>query len=156
MNYLSRQYHVNAFEDVVTAKETGLNLGSIKRKKDKIHSFSKEDLIGDLSSIVNQYGLSVLLLNSKGEVEEDVNNPKALDLLVDKYGFKLSFGTDDHFNEDDKHFFKDISGECDDPKKRTYFSHHKMLTIESSYLKLNRFGKKKLKKDDNEIVINFC
>lgn len=77
----------------------------------------------------------------------------AMDLLVDKYDLKLSFGTDDHFNQEDKYFFQDIHGES---KKQSYFSRHEILAIESAYLKLNRSGKDNIEQEENSFTIHIC
>ena len=79
-----------------------------------------------------------------------------LDLVMDKYNMTVSFGSDDHFNELDTYFFKDINEQCPDPKKESYYGAHKMLATESSYFKLNRSGKDKLDAEENSVTIQFC
>lgn len=81
--------------------------------------------------------------------------PQVLDLVVDKYGLKPSFGTDDHSNETDEYFFKDIKGPLPDDKRQSYFSYHTMLATESSYFKLNRQGAQSLKEGETEITLLF-
>lgn len=80
---------------------------------------------------------------------------KVLDVVMDKYNLAVSYGTDDHFNSEDKYYFEDLKNRPESVKKESYFSSHNMFATESSYFKLNRSGKEKLKPEENEVTFMF-
>lgn len=78
---------------------------------------------------------------------------ETLNVVMDKYNMAVSFGTDDHFNEEDKFYYRDIKQKDPNSKKESYFSYYKTLATESSYFKLNRSGKDKLDVEENSFTL---
>ena len=75
---------------------------------------------------------------------------EVLKIAMDKYNLAISFGSDEHFNNDDEYFFKD-KPKGKDTIRKSYFDFNNMLCTKSSYFKLNRSGKEKLNKEENTV-----
>ncbi|MGN1221750.1 MAG: PHP domain-containing protein [Christensenellales bacterium] len=81
---------------------------------------------------------------------------ETLDVVMDKYNFAISFGSDIHYNEADKYFFKpDEEINFNYLDGISYFDRNPVLCTESSYFKLNRSGKQKLNKEENNFSVKY-